>query len=205
MENTLNYIFTNEEKQRRQYYRLRKLIYASDLGFYLEALEDAHDKHSEVLAVLHQNRCVGGVRLTSVRTSGTTMLPMEDEGFRLKTLFPELGAPSVVYGELSRLVLLPEFRNGRVAEKIYRRVYQKCRQLGMTYLFAITPRIQARRYLLNAKQMGFAARISDTVIPTYKKEAYSGLAECLVVLEETKRLPILHPQGKSQVVSLMEL
>lgn len=205
MEHTLNYIFTNEEKQRRQYYRLRKLIYASDLGFYLEALEDTHDKHSEVLAVMHQNRCVGGVRLTSVKALGATLLPMEDEGFRLKTLFPELGVPSVVYGELSRLILLPEFRNGKVAEKIYRRVYQKCRQLGMTYLFAITPRVQARRYLLDAKQMGFAARIADMTIPAYKKEAYSGLAECLVVLEETKRLSLAQPQGESQVVSFMEL
>lgn len=188
MERTLDYTFTRDEKQLRQYYRLRKIIYAKDLKFQLKTLSDAYDEVSDVLVVRNRNRCVGGVRLTIAAQNQDMVLPLEEVNFRLHDLFPELHLHSTVYAELSRLILLPEYRDGNITEKIYRRIYVKCRQHGVKYLFAITPRVQARRYVLDAKRMGFSATIADIPIPPAQREKYSGLADCLVIMEQAKKV-----------------
>ena len=187
MEHSLQYSFTDDKKKLRQYQRLRKLIYDTDLGLSLDHLEDPFDAISHTLVVQAHQRCVGGVRLTLSTPEAQQFLPMESDGFYLQDVMPTLPLNHVNYAELSKLILLPGYRNGKVTERIYKHIHRKCRMLNIKYLFAITPRIQARRYLLSSKKLGFNIRIANNPIPTDVNNKYGGLAECLVILEQVKR------------------
>lgn len=194
---SLRYTFTQDEKQRRQYYRLRKLIYATDLGLDIPPVADIYDPFSYTLTVFDRHRCVGGVRITVQDPYSRLMLPMEMDQFRLEHLLPDLELHKSTYAEISRLILLPEYRDGEVTKRIYREVNRKCRQLGVNYLFAITPYIQARRYLLSSKQLGFNIKMADVAIPEVQKLRYGGLAECLLILsQEPSQLFIITEKQK---------
>lgn len=189
---SLKYIFSKDTKQLTQYHRLRKIIYATDLGLDVAPIADDFDPVSHTLTVINRQRCVGGVRLTLHHHSPAKMLPMETEYFQLRYLLPELSLETSVYAEISRLILLPEFRDGEVTKRMYKEINRKCRQLGVNYLFAITPYAQARRYMLSSKQLGFSIKMADVKIPEEQQERYGGLAECLLVLsQEPSQLVIL--------------
>lgn len=180
----LKYRFTQDAKQLQQYHRLRKLIYATDLGLDISPKPDRFDPESHTLVVLNRHRCAGGVRITVCNAHSNRALPMETEDFQLRHLLPELHLEQCTYAEISRLILLNDYRDGEVTRKIYKEINRKCRQLDVQYLFAITPYIQARRYMLSSRQLGFNITMADLKIPDAQKARYGGMAECLLILSQ---------------------
>lgn len=202
----LRYFFSKDLKQLRQYYRLRKLIYAADLGLDIDPVADMYDPMSEILTVYNRHRCVGGVRLTICNKGEDHLLPMESDDFKLRELLPDLELEHANYAEISKLILLPEYRDGEITQRIYKDINRKCRQLGVQYLFAITPYIQARRYLLSSKLLGFNIKMADIKIPYEQKDKYGGLAECLLILsQEPSQLAIITAKSHNKLASVTSI
>jgi hypothetical protein len=142
----LAYEFTRDPALLHQY----RELYESECrvvslpSFY--AAENDYNQKSHILVVRQGKLCVGGGRL-SVRTPRQpNSLPLEINGFRLRDYFPELEQKQMRYGELSRLVILPDFRTGDVTREIFRNMYRKSLALDLDMVYAAAPLVNVRSY-----------------------------------------------------------
>jgi hypothetical protein len=190
MEERLTYEFTNDAKFLRQYYRLRKIIYDIDLGINIPLHQDCYDNISETLIVRKKQRCLGGVRLTVCTPTNPIMLPTENEEFCLERLLPEFDLQNNTYAEFSRLVLMPDYRNNKVSDLMYKQLNRKAKQLGVKYIFVITDRLHARLYLRSYKKIGFEVKILNIAIPDSVREKYDNVVECIIMLDLTPKYSI---------------
>lgn len=163
------------QKQLQQYFEVRQKTYADHLGLkYFSGKLDWEDLNSEILLVLSGEECVGGARLTVHSDEVNPHLPLEEKGFILKELFPDLNLENATYGELSRLALLSEYRDGIQSEILYEHIGDKCKELNIKYLFSVSPYNQARRVRRVALSHGFGAEIfKDIRVPP--KPIYEGV------------------------------
>lgn len=187
MKDKLRYIFAKDEKNLRQYYRLRKIIYNMELGIDLNEGSDEYDPISEVMVVKNKEQCVGGARITIHYPNSNTKLPMESDDFRLKDILSDLNLDNYAYAEFSRLILMPKYRDNKISQRIYKSLNRKARQLGVRYIFVITDKIHARRYILSYRKLGFKIKILDNVIiPNEIKDKYSNIVQCILMLDIEK-------------------
>lgn len=188
MEEKLFFKFTTNKKYLRQYYRLRKMIYEIDLGIPLSSFSDSFDSISHTLVVRLKEKCVGGCRLTVCEAGSNRLLPSESEEFRLKNLAPELELDKYSYAEYSRLILLPDYRDGKVSEKIYKQLNRKARQLGVRYVFVIAQKSHARLYISSYRRLGYKVKmLSNVNIPKNINDRYNGVAECIIMMDMSSR------------------
>ncbi len=204
MRQKLTYQFTTNPKFLRQYYRLRKIIYNVDLGISIPDYKDHIDSISETLVVRKKQKCVGGCRLTICTPNSRNILPFENEDFRLYNLLPHLNLKKNSYAEFSRLVLLSEYRNSKIAEKMYAALNKKAKQHGIRYIFVITDKVHARRYMRSYRKLGYNVEIISSVdIPESVRSKYSGIVECLIMLDLKPERNFVFQEKMSNVVELM--
>lgn len=147
--------FTRDPALLHQYYRIyeKECRVITHIPGFREA-EKEYNRKGHIVVARIGNLCIGGARL-SVRTPRQTKpLPMEMNGFNLHKHFPQLEQKQMRYGELSRLVLLPEFRDGDIARRMFVHLYRKAAALGLDIGFAAAPLLNIRAYRLSFMALG---------------------------------------------------
>lgn len=110
------------------------------------AAENDYNQKGHILVVRQGKLCVGGARLSVKTPRQPNALPLEINGFKLSDHFPELEQKQMRYGELSRLVIMPDFRKGDLTREIFRHMYRKSLALDLDMVFAAAPLINVRAY-----------------------------------------------------------
>lgn len=166
-EEEIRYVWTKDPSLLLQYFKVREQAYKEYLhldGFSGDL--DGTDTNSHILLVMDGYRCVGGARLTVKDPLVESNLPMEEDGFRLTDLFPELDLKNNKYCEYSRVCFLEGYRTGAYVDGVYRRFFEKCIEKKIKYNFAIAPLLQAKRSRRGAEKLGVKASIRyDIKVP----------------------------------------
>lgn len=166
---TISYTLARDEKTLNQYFDLRKKVYMSD--FELTDFTDHEDEFdtpekSLFLVITDKDNVIGGMRITTHKKLSDSILPLEHEGFYLQDVFNEPDILTAAYTEVSRTVLLPEFRDGIVSTEMYRYCYALNKEIDADYLFSVSPAIQARNTRRRCKSIGIDFRIrQDIAVP----------------------------------------
>lgn len=176
-------MFTKDPVLLLEYFKIREEAYKEELMLdYFSGRFDDIDPRSHIVLGIAEGHCIGGARLTVHDPLLESGLPLEEEHFRLADLLPEYNLKKNKYGEYSRLAMKKGYRNGRYSETIYMALNNKSKELGMKYVFAVAPLIQARSYKLMYKAC-FGLNIDirhDISVP--QKPIYEHLKMCLSVL-----------------------
>lgn len=159
--------FTRDPALIHQYYR----IYNQECRIVPEFLEAEQELNriSHILVVRQGKVVVGGGRLFVTSPRKNKELPLELEDFRLADHFPELTERQMTYGEISRLVVLPDFRGEEMLRDIIVNMHRKCVAQGVDVLFAAAPLINVRSYRKISKSIGIkeVGIRTDIEIPPY--------------------------------------
>jgi hypothetical protein len=182
----LTYTWDHTPELLQEYFDVRQYSYAQHLGLRkFSGKLDWQDLNSDILLVIDKNKCVGGLRLTVQCREVTPYLPIEDDDFRLKELFPELDLDNCKYAEISRLALLPAYRSGHQTASIYSLVAKKMDETKIKHFFTVSPLLQAKRVQRIARLLGYEATIfKDIKLP--EKNVYEGLEMVISVLTSPK-------------------
>lgn len=170
----LTFEFTRDPALLHQYFRLYESeCRVVDIPEFRRA-EEEYNKRGYFLVVRQGNHCVGGARISVSSPRHPMKLPMEIGSFRLSQVFAELKTREMTYAELSRLVLLPEFRNGVVTREMFYHFYRKSLALGVQMMFAACPISNARMYRVNCKAVGLEQTLIHTGVelppyPTFEE------------------------------------
>lgn len=178
----LVYEFTRDPGYLHQYYLLREKMYIKVWGLtHFEAPEDEYDRNSHIIVVRRGNHVVGGGRLTVSGPRKETLLPLEDENFRLRDLFPELKLEHNKYAEFSRMAIETEFQDGQCTVAMFEQVRRKLIALNVPHLFAMAPLPSVRLYRKACKSIGLnlVAR-QDIAIP--ERDGHEGIRMCMYVV-----------------------
>ena len=171
----LTYEYTTNKALLEQYYQIREECYREGLGLEnFSGAEDEYDRIGHIAIARRGNKVIGGIRLTVSTPDSTVRLPLEEEGFMMKDIFPELGLPKLNYCEITRLAVIPTFRVGDTSKELIRLMLQKAIVENCAYQFSVAPLIQARNYRMLIKQIGFLPIIrTDIEVP--EKAIYEHL------------------------------
>lgn len=192
MKEKLTYRFTKSKDERESYYQLREQTYKKEYG--IVRSEERIDADSEILVIMRGKQCLGGARLTMRVAGEATLLPMENQTFKLNECLPKLQLGKVSYAEMSDVIIKPGYRGNRVMEQLYRRVNLKARQLNIRYIFIVTSALAARRHVKSYQGLGFQARLLPKIeMPAWVREKYGSMAEHLVIFD-------LEPQNISPII-----
>lgn len=171
----ITFEFTRDPVLLHQYRELyeRECRVAYHVPGFREA-ESKYNSKSHILVVRRGNLCIGGGRLSIRTPRKTDPLPLELDGFKLEDALPELKHKQMRYGEFSRLVLLPEFRDGDTTLMMWRHFYRKCVALNLDVVFAAAPLPNLRSYRKNTTMIGIKeSQIHmDIDIPLYPSHEY---------------------------------
>lgn len=132
-------------------------------------VEDDHDRRSHFLIVRRGNFVVGGARLSVKTPRQPQALPIEMNGFRVEEHFPYLGQKELSYGQVGRVCLLPEFRDGLTTRMIFWHIHRKSVALGISELFGTATLVSVRSYRQSCRSIGLAKAMihTDVQLPVY--------------------------------------
>ena len=101
--------FTADKGLLHQYYRLRDLAFGGGRSLAEgNSQQDIHDKISEILVARRGRLVIGACRLTVREGDEAFLLPMEEENFKLRNLFPDLPLNRERHGVISKFAILEE-------------------------------------------------------------------------------------------------
>jgi hypothetical protein len=162
----LVYEFTKEPSLLRQYYSLYQQECRIVNDPKSRAADEDHFRRAHILIARTGGKCIGGGRLSICSNQQPKPLPMETDHFRVADYFPALKEPGIRYGEVSRLVLLPEFRHGRATLEMWKRFRDRVVDLELDVTYAAAPLINLRAYRKQCHSIGLDAKIHmDVVLP----------------------------------------
>ena len=135
-----SFLWNPIEQSLSKYRLVRKSVYFERRGWTHDfSLPDRYDRCSHILVVMDGNQCIGGARLTVKSEIGSMFLPTESECFRFDAIFPHLNLQDTEYAEVSRQVLLREYRGGSTVSLLDRCIVERCKHLGVPVVFADFP------------------------------------------------------------------
>lgn len=177
----ITYEFTKDPKKLAEYYNLRERCYQVGLGLNsFSGAADEYDASGHILLAKDRGKIVAGARITASTPQHRVQLPLEEPGFVMKDLFPELDLEHKGYCEVSRFAISPEQRFTYCLEEMIQRLTDKSVELGCHYFFAVAPLVQARCYRKIHRGMGYDYRIlSQVEVPP--KPVYGGIKMSLSV------------------------
>ncbi len=186
------YEFTRERQLLRQYCEMyqRECRIVDDPDFL--AAEEDYNRDAHILIARIGSECIGGGRLSIRSTEQTKPLPIEIADFRLENCFPGLKRPGMRYGEVSRLVLRPEFRDGRASLEMWKQFGQKIIDLDLAVTYAAAPLINLRAYRKHCRSLGAEVKIHmDVELPPYPgfEQVTDYLLSCVVPEAAAARQP----------------
>jgi hypothetical protein len=192
------YEFTTEQRFLEQYYKIREDCYREDLGLDdFSGAEDEYDRIGHIAIVRHGDEVIAGARLVICKPHSGIKLPLEEEGFIIKELFPELGLEDVAYCEVTRLAILPAFREGSVHKELTELMIEKSIKEGCYYHFSVAPLLQARNSRILGKRLG-VLHIIRTDIEVPYKPIYRHLNQEKICLSLTYFFPEMAPSFRGK-------
>lgn len=182
----MKFAITRDPALLAQYYAIREAGFQQDLGLeHFDGSEDAWDAASDILVILDQGRCIGGVRITGRRQPGVRHLPVESEGLDLDALAPEGRLKRPDCCQWSRLVVAPAYRNPSVFAAFVAQVKVHTEALGYAYGLIVTGVNQARLYRRLFGALGVRLELHPEVaVPA--EAGFKGLPHLLGLV----RLPV---------------
>ncbi len=118
-------------------------------------IEDVHDQTSRFILVLKDLKCIGGARLSYTTASSAYRLPIEMTDLYLPSHFPDITGENEIYGQLGRLCIHPDYRDGgRSTQRLMRFISDDIRAVGITRLFGTAVEANFRLYRINCAKMG---------------------------------------------------
>lgn len=174
------YFFTKDQKLLRAYYRIRQECYRSVKGGpeNFDGGENKEDIVSDILVVVKDGHVVGGGRLIGSTPEMPCKLPLEEEGFMVKDVFPELFLDRVSYCELGRIAVTPEFRDIMTINRICGELIQKAIRKGYKYQFSMAPLSTSRLYQRVSSSLNLPYPYvihKDIAVPEKQQDITGGL------------------------------
>lgn len=158
---------TNDMQYLRQYFFIREYAYRTDLGLKnFSGEEDKTDQYSHFIIVRIGHFVIAGSRLTVVPIGIERSLPLEEDGFVLREMYPLLN--KVNYCELGRTAILPQYRQGKFLEDMFRVAAQVAIAQDCKFLVGASPTAVARRFRSIYNQMGYPTQIHLDIHPPVK-------------------------------------
>jgi hypothetical protein len=184
----ITYEFTKDKGLLHQYYVLREQMFVNVWGLtHFSGEEDAIDKRSHILVARKGNQVVGGLRLTVKTPRLKAGLPVEGEDFNLSKELPSLSLENLKYGEISRLVQLPEYTNTDCMVELCKNLRRKSVALGLQYVFCIAPKALCKRYKMICRVINLSVvSLDEVIIPD--REGYEGISMHLMYFDLTDDL-----------------
>ena len=206
----VSYQITEDRELIEQYLHIRQEIYRQayndpNVG------EDYTDRVSRIfVARAGAGNVIGGIRLTISRPTMPNMLPVEHAGMNLRGLFPQIDFDKIVYGEASRLAVLPDFRDGGVAERLQMQSKEYfVKELGAEIGFGCSNLANMRKFSAFFTRLGysFIARkdqrvyVKDSEAELYlwaidftPEKKYASLLKGAETISETSDVADLQPE-----------
>ncbi|MBL0318238.1 MAG: GNAT family N-acetyltransferase [Alphaproteobacteria bacterium] len=171
------------------YLKIREYVYITEfnLGSYEDHRDEYdHDPNTAIVVVRKGNQVIGGSRCTMRVKGSNNLLPHESDEFKLIDNLPELKLRNKSYIEVTRMALLPEYRDdGTIARNLIELQIQGSIEKGATFGFTVTPLIQARNNRNHIRRIGFNMVMRpDIIIPD--KPLYRGRKMVLSTIDFTK-------------------
>jgi len=140
------YEFTDDRALLHQYYRMRGTMYRKVHHIdKFSGAEDVYDKISHILIARRGKLCIGGCRLIVREGDEDFLLPMEEENFKIRNVFPDLPLTKFRHGEVSRFAVLDEDRDSiEVMRNLIILTAEKGIDLGLGYIFYKAPPLVTR-------------------------------------------------------------
>lgn len=134
-----------------------------------ENIEKSQDESSTLFIIKHKGQCIGGAKFTVSTPINPISLPFQNEVGNPSLLERELSnlrLKTLSSGEFSRLVLLPEYRSGKILEKVFSHFTKRMLQNRVAYVFILTDAMRTRRYrtIFRKLNLSFETR-NDIIIP----------------------------------------
>ncbi len=171
---SISFVVSKNEMLLQQYYALREECFRTELGVTdFDGGEDHYDRSGTVLlAVEDGERVIAGMRIFGSYADKPVLLPLENEAFRIRDSFPELGLTSRSYCYWGRLVCHPSHRNDKGFAKLFLgKLLELSAELGFSYAFIVTDSIRSRFYRQVHSTLGYEYRILEEVTPAEQKFA----------------------------------
>lgn len=149
---------------REKYFDLEDINILKKNGF---SVTDSFDKTSHIFVLLDNNTCVGGVRLNISNFGDNNIMPMETGHFRLKSFINDFN--NFGYGELSRLVIDPNYRFGEGLSIIVKIVNVFCIAHDIRFLLAKATMLRLRNFRRAYQRLGLHFNvIEDLELPSFE-------------------------------------
>lgn len=159
----------------QQYFSLRTEAFIDQWGLkHFYGGPDKYDKDAITLIAHKSGVCVGGARLiVNNNINSDYLLPMETKDFKLKNLFPELELENKTYAELSRFVVLDNYRDNKCSSEICKNLVGiKAASLDINYIFCVTAPQLARISGITFRRLGIPFEVQKNIkvpdLPTYE-------------------------------------
>ena len=188
---------TNNGFYKEQYYQLREMCYRRDLGIdHFDGSEDDYDRDSIIVIAREGRKVIAGGRLTISLPSRPMVLPLEEKGFIMSELFPELKLASKVYCETTRFAIHPDFRSRAISFLINKELLKIGNKNNCFCQFSVAPLKITRNYAIIARKLGLLHKIVEGVMVPYKA-TYTHLNEEGIALSITYLYPSIKPNMKN--------
>ena len=178
---------------KEQYFKIRDFVYQNHFNLpSTNLIHDGFDEldNTDILVALHENgQVVGGARVIfRFLDHPDFLLPFENEHFKLIDALPELTLANCIYCEVDRTVALPDFRHLNIGQMIVGYVTKHARSKNASYLFTVSPPIQARNNRMHCHELGIPFSIRrDVKIPDHPSFNGKKMFLTITVIDESIR------------------
>ena len=143
----IHFELTKNPQYLNDYYTIREACFRTDLLLStFDGSEDQYDKEGYILIARDGDRCIGGARINGCSPNAVTHLPIENDNFIVKDLFPDLSLEEHAYCQWTRLALLPEYRTMEAVRNLCLSLPKASAELGFKYAFNVAGSARARLY-----------------------------------------------------------
>jgi len=174
------FLFTKDPTLLNKYYEIRANCYRavedgpSDFSYEADEL----DRLSDILVVIQNGYVIGGARLVASTPENPIKLPVEQDNFRMKNVFPEYNLQDKTICEFGRIAIAKEFRSFSILEGLCEHLIKKAIDKGYHYQFSMAPKAQTRCY----------RRVGHKLNLPYPYIVHENIDVPLKPLEETGKL-----------------
>lgn len=160
----IHFELTKNPDHLSSYYKIRETCFRKDLLLSnFNGSEDKYDKEGHILIARVGNHCIGGARINGNSPKTSTRLPIENDNFIVKDLFPDLALEDHSYCQWTRLALLPEYRTMDAVKALCLSLTRVSTDLGFKYAFNVTGSARARLYRRLAASGGMRYKICNHI------------------------------------------
>ena len=182
----ITFEFSTEKFLLNQYYELREKCYRNDLMLpNFSGEPDIYDSTGNIFIARKDDVVIGGARMNISSHNERIILPLEEDGFIMQQLFPELHLENKSYFETARFVVDYPYRHlTSIGIIISYSVIKKAIENKCAYQFTIATLVNSRNIRKICNNLGMKHEIlTDIKVPI--KPIYSGLNRLGIYLSIT--------------------